>query len=57
MCLKSKGFGKKLREKPFYGGKKRRNIWRVKEKFLSLHRERNLFRMGAPFGTASDSLK
>jgi len=32
-------------------------IWKIKEKFLSLQRERNLFRMGVPFGTASKAIK
>ena len=37
--------------------KKYGNVWRLREYCLSLQHERNLFRMGAPFGSASDSLK
>ena len=32
-------------------------IWNYQKKYLSLQHERNLFRMGAPVGLASDSLK
>jgi len=55
--FKKQRIWEEMTRKTILWGKKRRNVWRVKEKFLSLHRERNLFRMGAPFGTASDSLK
>ena len=33
--------------------KKSQNIWNFKEYIVSLQRERNLFRMGAPVGSAS----
>jgi hypothetical protein len=33
------------------------NFWKLQKKFLSLQHERNLFRVRAPFGSASDLLK
>ena len=37
--------------------KKLRKVWKIKEKCLSLQHERNLFRVRAPVGPASDLLK
>ena len=34
-----------------------KKIWNIQKKYLSLQRERNLFRVRAPFGSASDLLK
>ncbi len=37
--------------------KKSMKVWKIKEKCLSLQHERNLFRVRAPVGPASDLLK
>ena len=50
---KSLDWGKKKASKQ----KKSQNIWNLLKDFISLQRERNLFRMGAPVGSASNSLK
>ena len=34
-----------------------RNIWKIRKKYLPLQSERNLFRVRAPVGPASDLLK
>ena len=44
---------KNLARKIIWQQKKSQNIWNFKEYIVSLQRERNLFRMGAPVGSAS----
>lgn len=38
-------------------GKKNEFVWNLRENVVYLQRERNLFRIRAPFGLASDLLK
>ena len=47
----------KVKELFLNNKEKRGIIWKLQRKFVSLQRERNLFRVRAPFGSASDLLK
>ena len=55
-CKDSKSFPLLMGFSCFFE-KKLKKKWKLQKKFVLLQHERNLFRMGAPFGTASDSLK